>query len=230
VATPAEPIRVQTRFERFPASIKGAFVMAGADGFPHAVHIERAQVVRVPGGPAKPVPIEERMMDVAPARDLFVPFEVGVAELEPGWYRLDSAVRVDGAQVWDFHSRPFTIPWPRNDVRRGSLPVDKTVSVDRVSFLVERVELGSDACVVVWRRKSQKAEAEEETAGHALVVADGAELPLVPVVPGTRAFEPRAPGERRTVSYPVPRQARRLEVVLHLASGSRSEPVPVPLL
>ena len=215
MATPAEPIRVQTRFERFPASIKGAFVMAGADGFPHAVHIERAQVVRVPGGPAKPVPIEERMMDVAPARDLFVPFEVGVAELEPGWYRLDSAVRVDGAQVWDFHSRPFTIPWPRNDVRRGSLPVDKTVS---------------DACVVVWRRKSQKAEAEEETAGHALVVADGAELPLVPVVPGTRAFEPRAPGERRTVSYPVPRQARRLEVVLHLASGSRSEPVPVPLL
>jgi len=227
----AEPIRVQTRFERYPASIKGAFVMAGADGNPHGVKIERAEVVRVPGGPAKPVPVEERAMDVAPARDLFVPFEVGVTELEPGWYRLVSAVRVDAAQVWDFQSRPFTIPWPRNDVRRGSLPVDKTITVDRVSFLVERVELGSDASVVVWRKKSPKAsDAGEGAEGEAIVLADGAELPLVPVVPGTRAFEPRLPGERRTVSYPVPRQARRLQVVVRLISGSRSQPVPVQLL
>src|SRR6266545_2771892 len=180
----AEPIRVQTRFERYPASIKGAFVMAGADGNPHGVKIERAEVVRV-----------------------------------------------DAAQVWDFQSRPFTIPWPRNDVRRGSLPVDKTITVDRVSFLVERVELGSDASVVVWRKKSPKAsEAGEGAEGEAIVLADGAELPLVPVVPGTRAFEPRLPGERRTVSYPVPREARRLEVVVRLVSGSRSHPVPVHLL
>jgi len=226
-----EPIRVQTRFERFPASIKGAFVMAGADGNPHAVKIERAEVIRVPGGPSKPVPVEERAMDVAPARDLFVPFEVGVTDLEPGWYRLVSAVRVDAAQVWDFQSRPFTIPWPRNDVRRGSYPVDRTITVDRVAFLVERVELGSDASVVVWRKKSQKAEkAGGGGEGEAIVMADGAELPLVPVVPGTRAFEPGLPGERRTVSYPVPRQARRLEVVLRLVSGSRSQSVPVQLL
>src|SRR5438034_10410724 len=88
-----EPIRVQTRFERFPASIKGAFVMAGADGNPHAVKIERAEVVRVPDGPSKPVPVEERAMDVAPARDLFVPFEVGVTDLEPGWHRVVWGVR-----------------------------------------------------------------------------------------------------------------------------------------
>lgn len=225
-----EPIRVQTRFERFPASIRGAFVMAGADGYPHAVQIQRAEVIRVPGGHVKPVPVEDRLMDVAPARDLFVPFEVGVADLEPGWYRLVSEVRVDGAQVWDFQGRPFTIPWPRNDVRRGSLPVDKTVSVDRVSFVVERVELGADASVVVWRKKSEKTAGAERNAGDAIVVADGKELPLVPVVPGTRAFGPRLPGERRTVSYPVPREARRLEVIVQLESGSRSQPLEVQLL
>src|SRR5436309_4540026 len=180
-----DPIRVQTRFERFPASIKGAFVMAGADGNPHGVKIEHAEVVRVPEGPAKPVPIEDRAMDVAPARDLFVPFEVAVTDLEPGWYRVVSAVRVDAAQVWDFQSRPFTIPWPRNDVRRGSLSVDRTIAVDRVSFVVERVELGSDAAVVVWRRKSQKpAPPDEAEPGEAILLADGTELPLVPVVPG----------------------------------------------
>jgi len=227
----ADPIRVQTRFERFPASIKGAFVMAGADGNPHVVKIESAVVVRVPGGPVKPVPVEERTMDVAPSRDLFVPFEVGVTELEPGWYRLMAGVRVDGAKSWDFHSRPFTIPWPRNDVRRGSLPVDRTITVDRVSFVVERVELGSDSSIVIWRKKSQKApDIDEGSAGDAVVLADGTELPLVPVVPGTRAFEPRLPGERRTVSYPVPREARRLEVVVRFGSGSRSQPVPVQLL
>ena len=109
--------------------------------------------------------------------------------------------------------------------------MDKTITVDRISFLVERVELGSDASVVVWRRKSQKpAPPDEAEPGEAIVLADGTELPLVPAVPGTRAFEPRLPGERRTVSYPVPRQARRLEVVVRLESGSRSEPVPVPML
>ena len=125
------PIRVQTRFERFPASIKGAFVMAGADGNPHVVRIESADVVRSPGGVVKPVPLEDRQLDVAPARDLFVPFEVAVVEMEPGWYRLTTSVRVDGGRVWGFESRPFTIPWPRNDVRRGTVVVGRSVLADR---------------------------------------------------------------------------------------------------
>src|SRR5207247_10733978 len=88
-----EPIRVQTRFERFPASIKGAFVMAGADGNPHAVKIERAEVVRVPDGPSKPVPVEERARDVAPARGLFVRFQGGVPGFEPAWQPVVEARR-----------------------------------------------------------------------------------------------------------------------------------------
>lgn len=228
-----EPIRVQTRFERFPASIKGAFVMAGADGNPHAVHIEAAHLVRVPGGPVKTVPLEDRPLDVAPARDLFVPFEVGVTDVEPGWYRLESSVRVDGGHVWTFEGRPFTIPWPRNDVRRGVHMVGQRTSAGGTDYEIERVELGADAAVVVWRVEGEAEAPASSTgppAGVAVLVADGVELPPVPPVPGSKAFEPRQPGERRSVTYPVPRGTRQLQVLIKPSSGKASTPVPVPLL
>ena len=224
------PIRVQTRFERFPASIKGAFVMAGADGNPHVVRVESADVVRSPGGVVKPVPLEDRQLDVAPARDLFVPFEVAVVEMEPGWYRLTTSVRVDGGRVWGFESRPFTIPWPRNDVRRGTVVVGRSVLAGTSTFLVDRIELGADASIVVWRPDPRKGEAaQEETAGEAILLADGDRLDAVPGGASSRAFAPRVPGERRSVSYPVPKGTTKLEVVVYLGEGSRSEPLPVSL-
>jgi hypothetical protein len=220
------PVRVQTRFERFPASIKGAFVMAGADGNPHAVVVESAEVVRIPGGAVKAVPVENRQLNVAPSRDLFVPFEVPVMDLEPGWYQLVSSVKVDGGRTWTFEGRPFTIPWPRNDVRRGTFVVGERVSAGGERVEVERVELGPDAAVVVWRG----AEASDPPEGVAVLVADGQELPVVPSARGSKAFDPRLPGERRSVSYPVPRSTRSLEVVIRLAGGDSAGPVPIPLL
>jgi hypothetical protein len=224
------PVRVQTRFERFPTSIKGAFVMAGADGNPHAIRIEDAQVVRVPGGPVKPIPLEDRQLDVAPSRDLFVPFEVGVMDLEPGWYQLVSSVRVDGGRMWTFEGRPFTIPWARNDVRRGVLPVGKKASTGGIQFEVDRVELTADAAIVVWRVAGRASDEGAEPTASAVLMADGQELSAVPPVPGSRAFEPRQPGELRSVSYPVPRSARTLEVVIRPNRGKASAPVPVSLL
>jgi hypothetical protein len=225
-----EPIRVQTRFERFPGAIKGAFVMSGADGNPHAVHIESADVVRVPGGPVKPVLLEDRPLNVAPSRDMFVPFEVPVMDLEPGWYRLVSAMKVDGGRVWTFEGRPFTIPWPRNDVRRGSLVVGAQVSAGGTQFEVERVELGSDAAVVVWRASGGAQGTAQPPEGIAALFADGVELAAVPPVRGSRAFDPRQPGERRSVSYPVPKATRSLEVVIRLASGKISSRTRVPFI
>jgi hypothetical protein len=224
------PIRVQTRFERFPASIKGAFVMAGADGNPHAVHIESAELIRVPGGPAKPVPLEDRQLNVAPSRDLFVPFEVPVMDLDPGWYQLVSAVKVDGAGVWTFESRPFTIPWPRNDVRRGAMVVGERVSAGGTEFEVERVELGSDAAVVVWREAEGSDAAGAAPEADAILLADGVELAAVPPFGGSKAFEPRQPGERRSVSYPVPKPTRALEVVIRSKSGKASGRISIPLI
>ena len=217
------PIRVQTRFERFPASIRGAFVMRGADGNPHTVRIESARMLRVPDGPDKPVAVEDRSFDVAPVLDLFVPFEVGVADVEPGWYRVECRAKVDGGKVWTFHGRLFTMPWPRSDVRRGTLPVGRTAVARGVSFDIDRVELTGDSSTVVWRPR-----AEDQAPAWAALLADGSELPALPDEASPRASEPAA-GERRSMGYPVPRACRSLAVVLRLASGERSEPVPVPL-
>jgi hypothetical protein len=227
-----EPIRVQTKFERFPASIKGAFVMAGADGNPHAIHIESAQVIRIPAGPAKPVPLEDRHLNVAPSRDMFIPFEVPVMDLDPGWYQFVSAVKVDGARVWTFLSRPFTIPWPRNDVRRGAMVVGERVSAEGMEFEVERVELGADAAVVVWREAEGDPDPTAAAAPEAaaILLADGVELAAVPPFEGSRAFEARQLGERRSVSYPVPKGTRSLEVMIRLSPTKVSPHLTVPLV
>lgn len=221
------PIRVQTRFERFPASLKGAFVLRGADGNPHAIEFDWGRVGRVPSGPTKPIPVEERQFDVAPIRDLFVPFEVGVSDLDPGWYRLESSVRVDAGRSWVFGSRAFSIPWPRGDVRRGSFPVAKRVRAGEASFVIDRVELAGDSASVVWRAEN---EGGEEPRGDALLIADEATLELLPAEEGSRLFMTRAPGERRTVTYPVPRAARSVALVLRLTSGEESEPVRLSLV
>jgi hypothetical protein len=225
------PVRVQTRFERFPASIKGAFVLRGGDGDPHAVTFDWARVVRIPSGPARPIALEDRQLDVAPTRDLFVPFEVPVAEMEPSWYVVESSLRVDGGRSYAYTGRPFTIPWPRNDVRRGTIHLSKTIRAGDAAFHVGRVELGWDSAAILWQPKEAGESAERKTdAGtgpRALLIADGAELEELPDQAGSKVSEPRGPQERRSVSYPVMRSARSLRVVIRLPSGKSSEPVVI---
>jgi hypothetical protein len=225
------PILVQTRFERFPASLKGAFVLRGVDGNPHAALFEWGRVARVPSGLAKPIPVEERPFDVAPIRDLFVPFEVGVSDLDAGWYRLEASVQVDGGKAWPFSSRSFAIPWPRGDVRRGSYPVGKRVQAGDSAFIVDRVELTGDSASVVWRTEPQTGEdTEDGPPGDAVLIADGGALELLPPEEGSRLFVPRVAGERRSVSYPMPRSTRSAAVVVRLRSGDESKPVAISLV
>lgn len=226
------PVRVQTRFERFPASIKGAFVLKGADGDPHAVTFDWARVARIPAGPAQPIALEDRQLDVAPNRDLFVPFEVAVSEMEPSWYVVESSLRIDGGRSYEFAGRPFTIPWPRSDVRKGTIHVGKTVRAGDLSFHVERVELGWDSAAVLWRLRGNKEEAAEEpelAVVRAVLMADGAELERIPDEAGSRLSEPRGPGERRTVTYPLMRSSRSLQLVMKLPSGQAGDPLSLPL-
>jgi hypothetical protein len=225
------PLRVQTKFERFPASLKGAFVLRGADGNPHAVQFGWGRVARIPTGRARPIPVEDRPFDVAPDRDLFVPFEVVVSDLDPGWYRLEASLRVDGGRSWEFPSRAFAIPWPRGDVRRGSFHVGKRVRAGTSSFVVDRLELAGDSASVVWHAEPPGEEGPEpEPPGDALIVADESALELLPPQEGSRLFAARAPGERRTVSYPLPRSARSVAVVVRLRSGDRSDPLGLSLV
>jgi hypothetical protein len=232
------PIEVQTRYERFPASLKGAFVMRGADGNPHAVQIESARVARIPSGPAASFAVEARIVDVAPGRDLFVPFEAPVSDTPPGWYVVESTVRVDGGGRFVFVSRPFAIPWPRNDVLRGTIPVERVVRAGRKDVRIDRVEMGGDAASVFWWVEG-RSEADARTDavspsgadGEATLIADGDPLDVLPPSSGGRPGrgDPRSWRGRRTVSYPVPRSTRSLAVMVRLAAGGRSEPLELPL-
>ena len=230
-------MEVQTRYERFPASLKGAFVMSGADGNPHAVRIESARVARIPDGPGKPFAFEAGIVDVAPGKDLFVPFEAPVAEIEPGWYVVESTVRVDGGRSFVFASRPFAIPWPRNDVRRGAITVEKTVQAGKTSVRIDRIEMGGDAAAVVWWPEDQAAEPVEGglpsdpgTGLEAILIADGRPLDVLPEQAGRAGRgDVRSRGERRTLSYPVPRSTRSLGVGVRLGSGKVTEPLQLSL-
>ena len=231
------PIEVRTRFERFPASVKGAFVVRGADGNPHAVRVEWARVARFPSGPATPFPAEERILDANPIRDVFVPFEAPVLDLQPGWYAIESSVQVDGARSWVFTSRPFSIPWPRSEIRRGTIPLGKGVAAGDQRFGLERVELSVNWSAVIWKPVrggrtgkggQDPAESDEAPEAEGILVADGEELEVVPDE-AVGIPQLRSAVERRTVSYPVRRSSRSLAVMMRLPSGNESEPIPVPL-
>src|SRR5207248_2453390 len=84
------PVELSTKFDQFPATVKGALVMRGADGNPHAVELTSCTVARLPAGQAKPIPLGEVQVNVAPGRDLYVPFEVNVGDLDPSWYAIRS--------------------------------------------------------------------------------------------------------------------------------------------
>src|SRR5438552_6104450 len=96
---PDEPVEVsvRTRFERFPATVKGALVFRGEDPDPHQVAVRSARVVGLGGGPERDLPVERAVITVPPHQDLFVPFEMTVADLEPGWYGFQVEVDLDGS-------------------------------------------------------------------------------------------------------------------------------------
>ena len=92
----SDPISVRARFERFPATVKGAFIFRGEDANPHQVVVGSARVAALGPGGSGPVPMSPVTLDVVPHRDVFVPFELPLSELEPGWYTLVCDVDVAG--------------------------------------------------------------------------------------------------------------------------------------
>jgi hypothetical protein len=244
VAAAAEgrrPVQLETRFERFPAAIRGAFVLRGGDGNPHSLRFASATVDRVPAGPRKPFPTENRWFDVAPTRDLFVPFEFGVTDFDPGWYRIRCAIEVDGSRRWEYEGRAFVMAWPRMDVRRGSVRLGITTAVGGHQVLVERVEMGPDSSFVFWRAAGGRAEGHglartdpaeaPDPLGRAsgVIVADGVALEVLPDDAAPRRPGLALPGERWTMFYPVPSRTVSAAVAVRLDSGEQSEPISVSL-
>ena len=140
-----EPISVRARFERFPATVKGAFIFRGEDPDPHQVVVGGARVSSLGAGGSSPMPLTPVTLDVVPHRDVFVPFEVPVSDLEPGWYTLMCDVEVDGSPATFDGGRRFSVSWPRATVRRGQVKVGRRVRLGDQTVHVERVDCSGDS-------------------------------------------------------------------------------------
>ena len=56
-------VAIRAHFERFPATVKGAFVLRSADPDPHQVVIHGAKVAELSGHGAYPIDLEETVLD-----------------------------------------------------------------------------------------------------------------------------------------------------------------------
>jgi hypothetical protein len=233
-ADPAAPVAVQTRFDRFPATIKGALVLRGADSYPHHVRLASADIVRLPDEAAKPVPFGDLIVNVAPARDLFLPFEAPISDLEPGWYVVRSEIQVDGGRSFVNQGRAFSIPWPRVEVRTGTVKVDAASNVAGRECQVDRIEMKADRTIVVWHEPHAAAPAPGSDDAdqpappprtEATLSADGRALPPVPAETGRDATG----DERRATFYPVPKAAQKLRLTLRSPGQGEAKPIDVAL-
>jgi hypothetical protein len=148
VSAEAAKVSVRARFERFPATVKGALVLRGEDRDPHQVVLREARAVGIAGQEGRPITLAPVTLDVAPRRDIFVPFELQVTELEPGWYGLECDLDVDGIAGTFPGGKLFAVAWPRATVRRGQIRVDREVKVGTAKIVVEQVECGGDSIKV----------------------------------------------------------------------------------
>ena len=143
------PVSLRAVIERFPATVKGAFVVRGEDADPHQVALREARVVRVPGNAVRPLAVSAATLDVAPRQDVFVPFEMPIGDLEPGWYGFEVDVDVDGSPGTMPGGRHFSIPWPRSAVRSATVRLPKAVPLrGGGAVTVDRLHSGPDGVTV----------------------------------------------------------------------------------
>jgi hypothetical protein len=177
-------------------SLKGAFVMRGADGNPHQVRLGATRVVELGGKGTAPMGVAPATLDVAPNRDLFVPFEFPVAELEPGWYAIECEVAIDGSPATVRPGKRFAVPWPRGSTRRDQLSVGRSVQIGGGKVRLDRLECTTDSITVAY----------EGSEVSLSLSADGARLPLLDAT-----FDPET-GSGVVTAYPVLRSQHRLAV------------------
>lgn len=195
-----EQVSIRAHFERFPATIKGAFVLRGADRDPHQVRIDAARVREISGRGGLPIDLDAVTLDVAPHLDLFVPFEFAITELKAGWYGLECDVVIDGTPTNVRPPKRFAVPWPRGSVRRGNVSVNRSVQVEGgPKVRVEQVECGGDSIRVTY----SVAPAEPVVIR---LSGDGTPVPILET-----EFR-QEDGRGRVTAYPLLRTQSRLEI------------------
>ena len=208
-------LSVRARFERFPATLKGAFILRGEDPDPHQVVLGPARIVSVTGGEQRPIAIAESTLDIAPKQDVFVPFETGVSELEPGWYDLECEVEVDGIRRTYPGGKRFSVAWPRGSTRRGVVPVDAALKLAGTTYAIERLECATDH-VKLRLIASPPADAD------VVVSADGQRLPVLNVE------RDETSGAIVVTAYPAMKSHRQLAIDVSAGGRTSSAKVALP--
>lgn len=200
------PVGVRARFERFPATVKGAFILRGEDRDPHQVVLRGARVVPVGGGATRTVALLEATLDIVPKQDVFVPFETSVSELEPGWYDLECDLEVDGIPATFSGGRRFAVAWPRASTRRGQLRVDRDVRLAGGRVRMEQIDCAADSVKVQFKAAP----------GQAVTVrlaADGRPLHVLYL------DRDEASGRGKVVAYPLLKTHRSLRIEVQAGRG-----------
>ena len=164
------------------------------------------------GRTVQAVAAEPATIDVAPHREVLIPFDVPFAGLDSGWYCVVAEVEVDGSARLrgpQDGGKRFVVPWASAEVRRGDLRPGLEVG----GAVIERVELKADRTAVRWRPPADAPEARLR------LRVGSRRLPVVEVT------EER--GVRTTVAHPVPKQATRL--ALEVAAGRRRAEAAIDL-
>jgi hypothetical protein len=215
--TPHSPlVAIRAHFEKFPATVKGAFVLRSADRDPHQVVIRGARVTELSGAGAQPIELQAATLDVAPKLDFFVPFEFPVTELSAGWYCLETDVDVDGVSQIVRPDRRFSIAWPRATMRRGTVPVGEKVEIEGgPTVLVDRVECSGDSMTVHF-----SAEPAESVGWR--FHADGTPIALL----DTELDEQT--GKGRVTAYPLLKTQRALTIELAHNRGRATMEILLP--
>jgi hypothetical protein len=199
-------VSIRAHYERFPATVKGAFVLRGADGSPHQVRLVAARAAECSGHGERSAEFEPVVLDVAPTLDLFVPFEVGLTDLSPGWYQLECDVVVDGVRGTVRPGDRFAVPWPRSSVRRGSARIGEKAG----DVVLRQIECAADSMRITY---------EAPAAPAIRLRVDGSSHAVIEIDHDGEA------GAGRIVAYPVLRSQERLSVEV---KGATAVEVPLP--
>jgi hypothetical protein len=183
--------------------------MRGADGNPHQVRLDDARAVELAGHGSVPMGVHPSTLEVAPNRDLFVPFEFPVAELASGWYAIECEVAIDGSPETVRPGSRFAVPWPRGATRRDQVHVGKSVVVGREKVQLEELECRADST-----------ELRYDGAEAAITLAaDGARIPVLET-----SFDAET-GSGSVTAYPL----LKIHGVLTIAVKGAGDPIEVPL-
>ena len=183
--------------------------MRGADGNPHQVRLDEARAVELAGHGSVPMGVQPATLEVAPNRDLFVPFEFPVTELASGWYAIECEVAIDAVPETVRPGARFAVPWPRGSTRRDQVRIGKSVVVDGGKVRLDQLECRSDSVELRY----------EGTETSMLFAADGVRLPVLDT-----SFDAET-GSGSVTAYPLLKTHR----VLTIAVKGAGDPIEVPL-